>query len=80
MKYHKKEAARQKEREKNNPMRECVLKYDHFENIHRLGKDAKVTIEGAPNVRQVGILLFKSLTSHDEYNFCFTMTSMNTYH
>ena len=34
-------------------MRECVLKYDHFENIHRLGKDAKVTIEGAPNVRQV---------------------------
>ena len=55
MKYHKKEAARQKEREKNNPMRECVLKYDHFENIHRLGKDAKVTIEGAPNVRQVGV-------------------------
>ena len=40
-------------------MRECVLKYDHFENIHRLGKDAKVTIEGAPNVRQVCILLFK---------------------
>ena len=36
-------------------MRECVLKYDHFENIHRLGKDAKVTIEGAPNVRQVGV-------------------------
>ena len=51
--YHKKEAARQKEREKNNPMKECVLKYDHFENIHRLGKGAKVTIEGAPNVRQV---------------------------
>lgn len=57
--YHKKEAARQKEREKNNPMKECVLKYDHFENIHRLGKGAKVTIEGAPNVRQVtGYLVF----------------------
>ncbi len=51
--YHKMEAAKAKEREKNNPMRLCVLKYDHFENIHRLGKDAKVTIEGAPNLRQV---------------------------
>ena len=34
-KYQKLEQLRQKERERNNPMRQCVLKYDHFENIHR---------------------------------------------
>ncbi len=33
--FQKKEKQRQKEREKNNPMKSCVLKYDHFENIHR---------------------------------------------
>ena len=41
-----------KRREQNNPMKVCVLKYDHFENIHRL--DAKLpSYEGAPNFRQV---------------------------
>ena len=30
------EKLKQKEREKNNPMKACVLKFDHFENIHRL--------------------------------------------
>jgi hypothetical protein len=33
--FYKKEKAKQKEREKNNPMKTCVLKFDHFENIHR---------------------------------------------
>ena len=33
--YQKKLARELKEREKNNPMKECVLKFDHFENIHR---------------------------------------------
>jgi hypothetical protein len=33
--FYKKEMAKQKEREKNNPMKQCVLKFDHFENIHR---------------------------------------------
>jgi hypothetical protein len=33
--FYKKEKAKQKEREKNNPMKICVLKFDHFENIHR---------------------------------------------
>ena len=42
-----------KRKEQNNPMKACVLKYDHFENIHRL--DAKLpSYEGAPNFRQVG--------------------------
>ena len=47
-----------KRREQNNPMKTCVLKYDHFENIHRL--DAKLPVqEGAPNWRQVpGYLVF----------------------
>ena len=41
-----------KRREQNNPMKVCVLKFDHFENIHRL--DAKLpSYEGAPNFRQV---------------------------
>ena len=33
--YQKMEKLKQKEREKNNPMKQCVLKFDHFENIHR---------------------------------------------
>ena len=45
-----------KRREQNNPMKVCVLKYDHFENIHRL--DAKLpSYEGAPNFRQVAYAL-----------------------
>ena len=32
------EKLKQKEREKNNPMKACVLKFDHFENIHRSDK------------------------------------------
>ena len=36
-------------------MKACVLKYDHFENIHRL--DAKLpSYEGAPNFRQVRLV------------------------
>jgi len=31
----KAEARAQKEREASNPMTQCVLKFDHFENIHR---------------------------------------------
>jgi len=31
----KAEARAKKEREENNPMTHCVLKFDHFENIHR---------------------------------------------
>jgi len=55
MKKMKEEA---KNREKNNPMKLCVLKYDHFENIHRLHKDLPA-YEGAPNFRQVpGYLVF----------------------
>ena len=50
--YQKKVKEDAKRREQNNPMKVCVLKYDHFENIHRL--DAKLPIqEGAPNFRQV---------------------------
>ena len=30
----------------------CVLKFDHFENIHRLDKKLPV-FDGAPNFRQV---------------------------
>eukprot|EP00301_Raphidiophrys_heterophryoidea_P016232 c2578_g1_i1.p1 GENE.c2578_g1_i1~~c2578_g1_i1.p1 ORF type:complete len:412 (-),score=65.73 c2578_g1_i1:161-1279(-) len=33
-------------------MKAAALKYDHFENIHRL-VDAKIVIEGAPNFRKV---------------------------
>ena len=44
-----------KRKEQNNPMKACVLKYDHFENIHRL--DAKLpSYEGAPNFRQVRLV------------------------
>eukprot|EP00095_Tigriopus_kingsejongensis_P011137 maker-scaffold534_size144770-snap-gene-0.28 protein:Tk11137 transcript:maker-scaffold534_size144770-snap-gene-0.28-mRNA-1 annotation:"hypothetical protein EUTSA_v10005753mg" len=56
--YQKRKAREQKELEKNNPMKQCVLKYDHFENIHRLSKELAV-FEGAPNFRQVpGYLVF----------------------
>jgi len=56
--FHKKEREAAKAREANNPMKICVLKYDHFENIHRL--DPKLpAYEGAPNFRQVpGYLVF----------------------
>lgn len=56
--FMKKQAEDQKKREANNPMKVCVLKYDHFENIHRL--DPKLpAYEGAPNFRQVpGYLVF----------------------
>jgi len=56
--FHKKEKEAAKKREANNPMKICVLKYDHFENIHRL--DPKLpSYEGAPNFRQVpGYLVF----------------------
>jgi len=54
----KKQAEQQKKKEADNPMKVCVLKYDHFENIHRL--DPKLpAYEGAPNFRQVpGYLVF----------------------
>ena len=33
--YEKMKLREEKERKANNPMKQCVLKYDHFENIHR---------------------------------------------
>lgn len=56
--FQKRCADEAKKRDKENPMKTCVLKYDHFENIHRL--DPKVpAYEGAPNFRQVpGYLVF----------------------
>lgn len=57
-KFHKLEAKEKEQREANSPMKNCVLKFDHFENIHRLPAD-QLTIEGAPNFRQVpGYLVF----------------------
>ena len=54
--YQKKMKEEAKKRDENNPMKICVLKYDHFENIHRL--DPKLpAYEGAPNFRQVYIKL-----------------------
>ena len=39
-------------------MDKCVLKYDHFENIHRLPSTV-LTIDGAPNFRKVpGFMVF----------------------
>merc|ERR1712212_1015819 len=39
-------------------MEKCVLKYDHFENIHRLPPNV-VTFEGGPNFRKVpGFMVF----------------------
>lgn len=56
--FHKKEADKAKKREANNPMKTCVLKYDHFENIHRLPKEIEL-VEGAPNLRKVnGYLVY----------------------
>ena len=41
-----------------NTMDKCVLKYDHFENIHRLPSTV-LTIDGAPNYRKVpGFMVF----------------------
>jgi len=56
--FHKKQVEAEKRREADNPMKVCVLKYDHFENIHRL--DPKLpAYEGAPNFRKVpGYLVF----------------------
>jgi len=56
--FMKKQEEAAKRREKENPMKVCVLKYDHFENIHRL--DSRLpAYEGAPNFRQVpGYLVF----------------------
>jgi len=56
--FQKKLAEEAKRKEQENPMKVCVLKFDHFENIHRL--DAKLPVfEGAPNFRQVpGYLVF----------------------
>jgi len=57
-KFMKKVKDEAKNREKNNPMKLCVLKYDHFENIHRLDKKLPA-YEGSPNFRQVpGYLVF----------------------
>ncbi|XP_023341623.1 paladin isoform X2 [Eurytemora carolleeae] len=56
--FEKRKAEEAKNREKNNPMKLCVLKFDHFENIHRLDKKLPV-FDGAPNFRQVpGYLVF----------------------
>jgi len=56
--FQKREAKEAELREKNTPMNNCVLKFDHFENIHRLPKD-QFSIEGSPNFRQVpGYLVF----------------------
>jgi len=56
--FQKRMADEAKRKEKENPMKKCVLKFDHFENIHRL--DPKLpAYEGAPNFRQVpGYLVF----------------------
>jgi hypothetical protein len=40
------------EEEQENPMKDCVLKFDHFENIHRLPADIRA-FDGAPNFRKV---------------------------
>jgi len=57
-KFHKQQAKEQAQREANSPMKNCVLKFDHFENIHRLPAN-QLTIEGTPNFRQVpGYLVF----------------------
>jgi len=56
--FQKREAKEALLKETNSPMNNCVLKFDHFENIHRLPKD-QFAIEGAPNLRQVpGYLVF----------------------
>ena len=56
-----------KRREQNNPMKVCVLKYDHFENIHRL--DAKLpSYEGAPNFRQVAYALSAWIARINNYD------------
>merc|ERR1712018_1002101 len=57
-KFHKQQAKEKEQREANSPMKNYVLKFDHFENIHRLPAN-QLTIEGSPNFRQVpGYLVF----------------------
>lgn len=57
-KFQKQQEKEKAQREANTPMKNCVLKFDHFENIHRLPKE-QLTIDGAPNFRQVpGYLVF----------------------
>ncbi|XP_040565703.1 paladin [Lepeophtheirus salmonis] len=56
--YYKKKKQEEDELKKNNPMKNTVLKFDQFENIHRLPKNV-LAFEGAPNFRQVpGYLVF----------------------
>ena len=44
-KFHKMEQEKAKRREANNPMKSCVLKFDHFENIHRSEKNPLQTLK-----------------------------------
>ena len=44
-KFHKQQAKEQAQREANSPMKNCVLKFDHFENIHRYNLSINVIIE-----------------------------------
>ena len=46
--FHKKEADKAKKREANNPMKTCVLKFDHFENIHRFVTSNAKIIKSKP--------------------------------
>eukprot|EP00096_Caligus_rogercresseyi_P016534 TRINITY_DN922_c0_g2_i1.p1 TRINITY_DN922_c0_g2~~TRINITY_DN922_c0_g2_i1.p1 ORF type:complete len:437 (+),score=83.49 TRINITY_DN922_c0_g2_i1:206-1516(+) len=56
--YYRKQKQEEQQRKKNNPMKDTVLKFDQFENIHRLPKNV-LAFEGAPNFRQVpGYLVF----------------------
>jgi len=43
---------KKEQEEMENPMVNCVLKFDHFEHIHRLPENIR-KFEGAPNFRQV---------------------------
>jgi len=43
---------KEQEETMENPMVNCVLKFDHFEHIHRLPENIR-KFEGAPNFRQV---------------------------
>ena len=47
--FQKKEEEKARKRELNNPMKACVLKFDHFENIHRL--DISMQNDKAENSR-----------------------------
>ena len=39
--FHKQEEDKAKKREANNPMKSCVLKFDHFEKKHRCSQKKK---------------------------------------